>query len=426
MRCAIVVAAVLIVSCGGADPGTEAGPGAEGGPGADGPITVRSDDGRATLTLPRQVLPEGLDPATLTITRVEDPEAVAVYDLGPDGTELGGEATVELFVPLDEESGLLVVAHITDDDIEFPELRDVVFEDDGVRFSFPVRHFSRVRASVQGSFDASFTQPVRGADIPVGSVFDVVVRVERTGKPTVARYATYGPASAFWELRKGKARSTDGRLEPDEVSPLPDLVAVKGNTHAERTQFECDQPGEAELSYKATVEWQAPIIELADRQSLVERFQPGEIGTLKLLKGVVWGSTLVDCVAPTGTSGTSPGLDDRDQPWWIMEEREITLQLSGEACGTLAATFEDTFLVTSEDVDGEHQVTFTRKGYSTHRLIGTTKNGELSEVIRNEPERRIREELKDLKLEGDHLTGTYVQESDPCEHGEWKAEGTFP
>jgi Bacterial SH3 domain len=119
---------------------------------------IVSEDGLATLRIPEGALPNGvspddiqvvaLDPADFADDLGEDAEAVAVYELLPDGLVLDAPVTIEIAIGELEEDATYLVDHVSGDDVEFPPT-ELLFRDSGESvLAVEIAHFSRVRTFI--------------------------------------------------------------------------------------------------------------------------------------------------------------------------------------------------------------------------------------------------------------------------------------
>ena len=127
-------------------------------------LIVESSDGSASLTVPPDAIPSGVDPSTIAMTAfteeellfMEEGSAIAAYDLQPDGLEFSEPITITIRLPLPPDGGSFQLLHNvgeiddSDDVFETIEALDVVVDSDAgvVIATAELSHFSKVIATV--------------------------------------------------------------------------------------------------------------------------------------------------------------------------------------------------------------------------------------------------------------------------------------
>lgn len=314
----VVVFVVLLAACGDNGSGlsdSEAGSSAE--------VVVEADDGSATLSVPLEALPPGLDPDDLTVTRVsadelgEDYDEAIVYILGPDGTTLGEGAMFATTVDM-SQGYVPVVLQVSGGDTEVLGSDEPfalgVEHVDGTRVVYdvetglaevisPIEHFSSViitRSIAEYSF---FKVRWSFARAPLGEIPPASLTIERnatlrtsgdypgvdswsvhisdlTGKPRwfylpVETHTHYkendgkkGTISLRFTLVDGSSRlqgSYQPHFETTVLSPVAEIrdrpppTPFGESFTIPNVDFTCTEEGFGRLHYSVTLSWKEAI-----------------------------------------------------------------------------------------------------------------------------------------------------------------------
>lgn len=325
MRWTIMPVAVLLLlaACGGGDgepeeagsPTVTAPAAADGtaSPAPAGELTVASDDGTATLTIPEGALPPGVDASDIRVTTVSiaepqtleaaDPEAeeqlsrvIAVVELEPAGLRFLRPVTLAFRLPSDIVSGPLVALHASEEGVEplAITLTDRP-ESEQIEITATVEHFSlvffvSVIIPAESIIEAKLTAP---ESVMVNDSFKVSVDLERlSGTRTVTVIIKIDqleeggiqlPYEQFqvlyvltvlptpWTVGPGDFSSffgARGVISPGHVGDKPTRgITVTGDTHYEEATFTCESPGRFDISYGAFADAEYEAMPAPDAES---------------------------------------------------------------------------------------------------------------------------------------------------------------
>ena len=170
-------------------------------------LIVESSDGSASLTVPPEAIPSGVDANSITMAAftgekllfMEEGTAIAAYDLQPDGLEFSEPVIITIRLPLPPEGGSFQLLHNvgeiddSDDVFEPIEVLDVVVDSDTglVIATAELSHFSKVIATA-GIYDLELEAP---DTVGVGQPFTVTVTVVRTLRPISVKIKNYRPTT---------------------------------------------------------------------------------------------------------------------------------------------------------------------------------------------------------------------------------------
>ncbi len=225
---------------------------------------VTADDGSATLTIPPGALPEGVSPADIRILPADRGEALAAFELLPDGLTFA--APVTLTLSLEEGVEGAVILLISSDGAV--ELLDTAISEDpetgGLSLSARLSHFSfSYGIDLMGVMDTDLA--LADARPQVGEQFDATVEIDLgsgasgtvpdplTGEPL---FVFFQPVSDAGFLAGGRL-TAEGPLDPATVDDLPADRSDPGTTAPfffERAMFTCLTPGAFSLNYAGEAE----------------------------------------------------------------------------------------------------------------------------------------------------------------------------
>ena len=296
-------------------------------------MIVEALDGSASLTVPPEAIPSGVDPSSITMTALAEEEllfmeegtVIAAYDLQPDGLEFSEPITLTIRLPLPPEGGSIQLLHNvgeiddSDDVFEPVEIQDVVVDSDTglVTATAELSHFSKVIAS-KGVYDLELEAP---DTVEVDQPFTATVTVIRTSRISARtikdRKVTTGDdwdyisstqaAPGPWSLTGDFLGIIN--LDPSgKIGNRPPSTSVSTSTFSVQQQFTCKRPGRFLLSY-----------------SMFSRFHPVQLTTIELGEapkdaGIIrltdYGSIEFEgtCVAPLPTDTPVPTPTPTSEP----------------------------------------------------------------------------------------------------------------
>ena len=165
-RTAALAFALLLAACSGGGEAESTPAGSDGTPEAstaapsapdgasasDVDVSVTSDDGALTVTVPA-----GAGPADVTITAIDPPpefadlegaSVIAAYELGPEGAEFSEPVALEFQAPLADSAEipllLPTISRTDGDGFELLEDLELIVGDSTVAIRGTTRHFSRL------------------------------------------------------------------------------------------------------------------------------------------------------------------------------------------------------------------------------------------------------------------------------------------
>ena len=256
---------------------------------ARGPITVRSADGVATLTVDPGALPQGTSGTDLGLRAVSLDQvpalsgfgALAGYELRPDGLRLGAPARLELRLRFETAPALLFAIHVSGERSELTALEEGPWDADlrTVTLSVPVSHFSSIfyysRSHYTSTDQFGVPRPGRPIDDPVpltltlavptapvlvGNSFQVAATVtsKLTAGQVVADATPTHPlyrgrriglvASGPWSFR-GEFSSSPPISRPT-FEDEPPWTSLAGSYTVFHT-FRCESVGDGRIGYQA-------------------------------------------------------------------------------------------------------------------------------------------------------------------------------
>lgn len=213
-------------------------------------VVIAAPDGNAALTVAKNALPAGFDASLITINALPRSEdALATYELGPDGMQFKKPVTLSATFPLNDESDLPLLLSLDEDD---PVIVDNIEYDidtfaGTVTLRAPLVHFSRY--TVVGGF-FRLRQLREGGVHAVGERFPVAI-------PVFVRERLHVNA----EMRDGSRRALTYLLAEDPqvkvnwtaAAPTlslsrfinePVVQAVPRSDFTLSEEFDCDRVGE--------------------------------------------------------------------------------------------------------------------------------------------------------------------------------------
>ena len=391
---ALLAAASVLVGCGGDDDAPQAG---------GERAVVRSDDGRAELTLPPGVNAEGI-----SVEAIEVEDAAVAYELRPSGTTFDEPAILSIDDVVAPAPGAIAFAVLDDDDgeVELAETEAVhTAGDEHATVMVTIPHFSSAAVFWRGSGgeqryfgSASFYVP---SEVALEQPFATDVEWRELSR------TMYFGAELEVEIKQVRLR---GRFTADNASPsvvddAPPLGPATGGVIRQQT-FRCRQPGPIRLAYFAFVELDY-VRRAAGRETS---------GTLKSRSRY---TSNISCVSRATTSQSSTtGTWPNELPPTVSEIR-VDLQVPvttwtvsasvapgddsklsylwkivGESCGTPKTPFERSRQTVSwshadsppdscAHASPSHDVTASVQVFTANGSVQCIVHGTESQVIRN-------------------------------------------
>ncbi len=222
---------------------------------------LTSDDDKLQLDIPKDALPEGVNPKNITIRKKEQGTREVKYELLPHGLRLRKPA---LFYFSDQanKNTLLTAYHVSDDAFEIIKDQKVNLyqENNRVSITGTIDHFSSIIFG-RGYFSLDITDP---DDQLVGESFTVEVKLknlvnELLREKNILPYDTRLVSST--KLEQGVLREKADILAPHTFVGVPELDYLNDfQTYSFEEKFKCYQPGETSLEYEVIALIQEELI----------------------------------------------------------------------------------------------------------------------------------------------------------------------
>ena len=251
---AMVVAAAVLVGCGGGDDGGKAG--------SASPAVVHSDDGRARLTLP-----VGVDAEGISVERVEREGAAVAYELLPSGTTFDKPATLTITgVPAPEgNQPALAILESEKGEADLVDGVATTYVDgkDEATVVLPIAHFSvltldflitATRGVLWDDWEGTVKLDTHVADMgspletAVSVPFDVFVRIARLDTRVDVNIPMAQDQSITVERVRAIGSVTAKNATPSRIRNLPRYGEL-GESYRGTGTFRCTRPGIVDLNY---------------------------------------------------------------------------------------------------------------------------------------------------------------------------------
>lgn len=227
-------------------------------------LTVQSDDGKASLEIPLDALPEGVSIEEISVVSVPADEGFA-YELKPDGLQFNED--ILFIATIDNASNTVpLVFHISgEDNVELVDNIEIVIdlETNQTLVSAPISHFSIMfidTHTIGEAMDAElartfFTINASVSDTPVGQNVTGNFVISKTG---VGAHYSYGESSWSHTLDKATFSGTlyelfgeiVDRLSPRELKNSPPPTVFLGDSYTTSVSgFKCKKKGITRIEY---------------------------------------------------------------------------------------------------------------------------------------------------------------------------------
>lgn len=228
---------------------------------------VTSDDEKLELDIPKDALPEGVNPKDITIRKKEQGDREVKYELSPQGLRLKKPAII-YFSDQADKNTLPIAYHLFEDTVETIKDQKVNLYQQNNRVSITgtIDHFSYVIFG-RGYFSLDITDP---DDQVVGERFKVEIKIknlvnELLREKNILPYDTRLVSST--KLEQGALREKAEILSPHTFIGVPELGYLNDfQTYSLQEEFKCYKPGETSLEYEIIVRIDEELIS-HDRKS---------------------------------------------------------------------------------------------------------------------------------------------------------------
>ena len=246
----------------------------------DPTITISSADSGIRLLVPESALPDGVDPAGITLTRAPVSDYDRAFPEGgpdfairvePDGLQFTQPVTIEIVVD-DAGDGVPILWQLTGDRLELVPTTATKLDPETGRFTVAgdIEHFSSVIGDLDGFFKVTMPNP---GDHVIGESFTVTVVITQTGVnprgvsgPVVFISRTVDP----WNV-SGLFTHVGPAAVPSRVPDLPPGTAVYGPTLTVTSEFTCAKVGSANFNYHARLSYFVESATLGDEERMWEK-----------------------------------------------------------------------------------------------------------------------------------------------------------